>query len=155
MMSAEMWSIVAAGASWSAAKAHVLRDVHWIGGNPKVDEVYGYAGYDPATQRGMVAIRNPKTRAATFTVIPCLHLEIPADQHAAWSCEATLAWGKENPEHLGKDAGNAGGGGGSVPSLPAVQFSLATQQERQHCSGWSFQLPPHQLLVYDVSCKPA
>ena len=40
-------------ASWSADNAHMLQDVHWIGGSPLKDDVYGYAGMSkgPGTHR--------------------------------------------------------------------------------------------------------
>ena len=60
------------------------------------------------------------------------------------------AWGEGNPQHP-----PTGGTGGIAAALPAVRFSVATEQDRKACTGWQFKLPPHQLLVYDVSCSPA
>lgn len=40
---------------WSHARAHVLRDSHMIGGNPRTDEPYGWASYSPQTRQGVQA----------------------------------------------------------------------------------------------------
>ncbi|HEY9180039.1 MAG TPA: enterotoxin, partial [Candidatus Baltobacteraceae bacterium] len=60
LLSARNWDDIARWAKWSAANAGVLRDTHWIGGNPERLDVYGWASWSP--RMGIVTLRNPSDR---------------------------------------------------------------------------------------------
>lgn len=64
LLTTDMWDQLAGGARWSAANADVFPDVHWIGGDPGKDEVYGYAAWAP--RKGVLSLRNPSTETKTF-----------------------------------------------------------------------------------------
>jgi hypothetical protein len=57
MMTAENWDDLAEAAKWSHANADVLVDTHWIGGDPREGQVYGWASW--SKRKGILALRNP------------------------------------------------------------------------------------------------
>ncbi len=77
LLTAQNWDDLAAAAKWSRANSATLRDVHWVGGDPGKLEVYGWAAWSPA--KGIVTLRNPSDRPATFVLEPGAALELPAD----------------------------------------------------------------------------
>ncbi len=69
------WNDLAQSAKWSAANADVLRDTHWIGGNPARLDVYGWAAWSP--RKGIVTLRNPNSSAQEFVLDVERALELP------------------------------------------------------------------------------
>ena len=47
LLSQADWDTLAEAAAWSRANAAVLVDTHWIGGDPSLLEVYGWASWNP------------------------------------------------------------------------------------------------------------
>jgi len=76
LLSQEDWDILAEGAKWSRANAATLVDSHWIGGNPRKLEVYGWASW--SREKGIVTLRNPGGSPQTFTLDLAKALELPA-----------------------------------------------------------------------------
>jgi hypothetical protein len=76
MMTPKMWDALAEAAKWSRANADVLVDTHWIGGNPDRGQVYGYASWSP--RKGIVALRNPSRKPASYVLDLAATLELPA-----------------------------------------------------------------------------
>ncbi len=70
------WDDLAAAAKWSRANSATLCDVHWLGGDPYKLEAYGWAAWSPA--KGIVTLRNPSDRPATFTFEAGTAFELPA-----------------------------------------------------------------------------
>lgn len=64
MMTAEAWDQVAAAAKWAHAHADVLRDAHWVGGDPLKLEPYGYAAWNP--RQATLMLRNPADQPRTI-----------------------------------------------------------------------------------------
>ena len=64
LLSEDDWDTLAEAARWSRANADVLKDTHWIGGNPGRLDVYGWAAWAP--RKGIVTLRNPDARTRTF-----------------------------------------------------------------------------------------
>jgi len=54
------WDDLAEAAKWSRANADVLKDTHWVGGNPQWLEVYGWAAWTP--REGILVLRNPSDK---------------------------------------------------------------------------------------------
>ncbi len=77
LLSPKNWDDLAAAAKWSRANTATLRDVHWIGGDPVKLEAYGWAAWSPA--KGIVTLRNPSDRPATFVLEAGAAFELPAD----------------------------------------------------------------------------
>ncbi|MGN6265340.1 MAG: hypothetical protein ACTHM5_06680 [Ginsengibacter sp.] len=66
LLTTPMWNCLASAAKWSHENADVLKDVHWIGGDPEKEEVYGYASWNP--RKGIFSLRNPSGTKKTFKV---------------------------------------------------------------------------------------
>ena len=60
LLKAENWDDLAEAAEWSRANAEVLKDTHWIGGDPAWGEIYGWASWSP--EKGILVLRNPSDR---------------------------------------------------------------------------------------------
>jgi hypothetical protein len=65
LMNSRNWDDLAEAANWSRANADVLVDTHWIGGDPGKNEVYGWASWN--SRKGILVLRNPDDKPATFT----------------------------------------------------------------------------------------
>jgi hypothetical protein len=66
LLTPQMWDCLAAAAKWSQDNAHVLQDVHWIGGDPAKEEIYGYAAWAPG--KGVITLRNPSPNSQTISI---------------------------------------------------------------------------------------
>ena len=66
LLSETNWDDLAEAAKWSRANAEVLRDTHWIGGDPAWLEVYGWASWTPG--KGILVLRNPSNQAKTIRI---------------------------------------------------------------------------------------
>jgi hypothetical protein len=95
LLSAENWDDLAAAAKWARARAAVLRDSHWVGGDPVRGEVYGWAAWAPG--QATLALRNPTDRPARFEFDLGATLELPAGEARAW--QATPAYAKGDVQH--------------------------------------------------------
>ncbi len=71
------WDILAAAAKWARANAEVLRDNHWIGGDPGRLDVYGWAGWTP--EKAIITFRNPSDRPQLARLDLRRQLELPPD----------------------------------------------------------------------------
>lgn len=82
LMHPRWWDILADGVKWLKANERVLRDVHWVGGDPVVGkggvgEIYGYASADGGM--GVVTLRNPSDRAQEFSASLAEVLDLPEE----------------------------------------------------------------------------
>ncbi len=75
LLTTEDWNVLAAGAKWSRARAGILKDVHWIGGDPKKGEVYGWAAWSP--EGWVVTLRNPADHSQEYHLVLGEALELP------------------------------------------------------------------------------
>lgn len=69
------WNVLAKAIKWSRAHKDVLPDVHWVGGNPKNEEVYGFASWNP--KHGTLMLRNPSDKIQQYTFRLQNVLELP------------------------------------------------------------------------------
>jgi len=72
-----MWDCLAAAAKWSQNNSNVLQDVHWIGGHPSKEEIYGYAAWQPG--KGVFTLRNPSTKSQTISIDVQKIFELPGN----------------------------------------------------------------------------
>jgi hypothetical protein len=92
LLTAANWDDLAEAANWSRANAEVLRDTHWIGGDPAHLDVYGWAAWSPA--KGILVLRNPSDHEQTIAIRLHDAFALPADvaqvYHAAspWKDDA-------------------------------------------------------------------
>jgi hypothetical protein len=67
---------MAESAKWSRANADVLADTHWVGGDPALGQVYGWASW--SKRKAVLALRNPSDRLAMVEVDAAKVFELPA-----------------------------------------------------------------------------
>ncbi|MBK0383657.1 hypothetical protein I5M32_11875 [Pedobacter sp. SD-b] len=75
LLNSNNWDQLAKAIAWSRKNATVLADVHWVGGNPAKQEVYGFASWNP--QKATLSLRNPSDQTQTFKVNVRDVLQIP------------------------------------------------------------------------------
>ena len=88
LLSAEDWDVLAETAKWSRANAELLKDSHWIGGDPAKLEVYGWASW--RKEKAIITLRNPSDKPQDFTANLAQLLELP--QGAVASFKARSPW---------------------------------------------------------------
>jgi hypothetical protein len=71
------WDTLAAAAKWSRANADVLRDTHWIGGDPGRLDVYGWAAWSPS--KAFITLRNPDDKPQLAVLDVGRQLQLPED----------------------------------------------------------------------------
>ncbi len=92
LLSDRDWDVLAESANWSRENADVLRDTHWIGGDPDRLEVYGWASWSPG--KSIITLRNPSDRAQLAVVDLQRQLALPAGAahrfraHSPWKSDA-------------------------------------------------------------------
>jgi hypothetical protein len=119
------WDDLAEAAKWSRANAEVLKDTHWIGGDPAWLEVYGWGSWSEAANggkgKGILVLRNPSDRDQTIEITLQDVLELPAG--VAQDYVAKSPW-KD-------DAGHA---------------AIALNARKAH----AFRLAPFEVLTLDL-----
>jgi hypothetical protein len=75
LLTEEDWDILAEAAKWSRTNAGTLVDTHWVGGDPALLEVYGWASWSP--RKGILVLRNPSDKPQDFVVDVNSAFELP------------------------------------------------------------------------------
>jgi hypothetical protein len=86
------WDAIAEGAKWSRANADVLVDTHWIGGDPGMLEVYGWASWSP--RKGILTLRNPSDKPQALAVDIQQAFELPPNAPRRY--QAHSPWQKDS-----------------------------------------------------------
>ena len=76
LLSPRDWDVLAEAAKWSRRNAEVLRDTHWVGGDPGQLEVYGWAAWSPA--KAVLTLRNPGERRQSIEIDVGQAFELPS-----------------------------------------------------------------------------
>jgi len=127
LLSERNWDTLAETARWARRQAAVLRDSHWIGGDPARGEIYGFASWAP--KQGVLALRNPAGEAGSFGFVLAELLELPRGEPARW--RATPAFGHGRARELRAD------GSARIELKPyeVVVLDLAPSSLRRTSSG--------------------
>jgi hypothetical protein len=88
------WDDLAEAAKWSRANADVLKDTHWIGGDPEWLEVYGWASWTP--HKGILVLRNPSDKEQTIRIKLQDAFELPPGAAQVYSAKSP--W-KDDADH--------------------------------------------------------
>ena len=80
------WDDLAEAAKWSRSHADILKDTHWIGGDPAWLEVYGWASWAP--RMGILVMRNPSDKPQTFSVDIQKAFQLPVNAPRAYSAKS-------------------------------------------------------------------
>ncbi|MGO9338106.1 MAG: enterotoxin [Terracidiphilus sp.] len=87
------WDVLAETAKWSRRNAATLVDTHWVGGDPRWLQVYGWAAWSP--QKAILTLRNPSAQAQDFDLDILRAFELPAGAarrflaHSPWAADAS------------------------------------------------------------------
>jgi hypothetical protein len=87
------WDVLAEAAKWSRRNAAVLKDTHWVGGDPRWLAAYGWASWTP--KKAILTLRNPSDKPQDFRLDVGQAFELPADAarrfhaHSPWQDEAS------------------------------------------------------------------
>jgi hypothetical protein len=92
----ENWDALGKAAAWSRGNADVLKDTHWVGGDPGKLQVYGWASWSP--RMSILVLRNPADKPATFDVDAQQVFELP--KGAPQTYQARSPW-KEHEKKPG------------------------------------------------------
>lgn len=76
------WDDLAEAAKWSRSNADVLKDTHWVGGDPAWLEVYGWASWSP--RMGILVLRNPSDKPQSVRIDVKKIFELPAGAPQAY-----------------------------------------------------------------------
>lgn len=77
VLTSDEWDTLAECAKWSRSNAATLVDTHWIGGDPKQLEPYGWASWSGG--KGIVTLRNPSDGPRRFALDVQRAFELPPD----------------------------------------------------------------------------
>jgi hypothetical protein len=69
------WDCLAKAISWARENENVMADVHWVGGDPSKEQVYGYAAW--SKDHGILSLRNPSPEKKSFLVDVGKVFELP------------------------------------------------------------------------------
>jgi hypothetical protein len=96
LLTPQDWDLIARAARWARARAPVLKDSHWQGGDPARDQVYGWAAWSP--ERSVIALRNPSSRPQSYALNLAAALELPTGAARGFSAKAV--YGRPAPRTL-------------------------------------------------------
>ena len=120
LLSESNWNDLAEAANWSRSNADVLKDTHWVGGDPAWLQIYGWASWTHR-RKSILVLRNPGDRPQTIRLKLQDVLELP--QGAPQTYTAASPW---------KD--------------DAAQTALQLKAQQPH----DFVLAPFQVLTLDL-----
>ncbi len=80
------WDTLAEAAKWSRANADVLVDTHWVGGDPALLEVYGWASW--SSQKAILVLRNPSDKPQSITLDIAQALQVPAGGAVVYTAQS-------------------------------------------------------------------
>jgi hypothetical protein len=86
LLSEANWNDLAEAAKWSRANADILRDTHWIGGDPAWLEVYGWASW--TARKGILVLRNPNNKEQTIRIKLQDAFELPPEAAQVYSARS-------------------------------------------------------------------
>jgi hypothetical protein len=92
LLSDANWDVLAESAKWSRTNAATLKDTHWVGGDPRWLQVYGWASWSAA--KGILTLRNPSDKPQTISLDVEQIFELPAGAprrykaHSPWAADA-------------------------------------------------------------------
>jgi hypothetical protein len=95
LLSPQNWDTLAEAATWSRTNASILKDTHWIGGDPAWLNVYGWASW--TSKKGILVLRNPSGKSQSITIDLSKALELPEDAVRSYSAKSPWKTDAEQP----------------------------------------------------------
>jgi hypothetical protein len=97
-LSSQQWDYLKKAITWARQHAHLMPDVHWIGGDPAKEQVYGYAAW--SNNEGYLTLRNPSDHAQTFAVDARKVFDLPAGANAKFNFIDARAQADDHKQHV-------------------------------------------------------
>jgi hypothetical protein len=97
------WNCIAEASTWAKENEKIMADVHWVGGDPAKEEVYGFAAW--SSGKAILSLRNPSKVEKTFEVNVPGVFELPAnaiDEYVFYNARAMNANEKKRSIEHGK-----------------------------------------------------
>ena len=85
MMVPQGWDAAAEAIGWSRRNSDVLVDSHWVGGDPGLGQVYGFASWSP--RKGILVLRNPTDEPASIAIDVQTAFELPVGAAGVYAIE--------------------------------------------------------------------
>lgn len=123
LLSKEDWDMLAEAAQWARRNADVMIDTHWIGGDPRQLQVYGWAAWSP--EKGIITLRNPSDKKQTYALDVARAFELPA--RAPRKYHARSPWLKDRDS---KSLSFTGGEPKTLTLAPFEVINLEASPER-------------------------
>jgi hypothetical protein len=95
LLSGADWDVLAEAARWSRENADVLVDTHWIGGDPALLEVYGWASWNP--QKAILVLRNPANKPQSIMLDIAEAFQMPSGSIDAYELHSPWKEDREQP----------------------------------------------------------
>ncbi len=95
LLSTQNWDTLAEAANWSRGNASILKDTHWIGGDPAWLNVYGWASWTP--KKGILVLRNPSDKPQSITLDLAKALELPDNAPRSYLANSPWKTDAEKP----------------------------------------------------------
>lgn len=95
LLSEKKWNDLAEAAKWAKENADVLKDSHWIGGDPSQGDAYGFASW--SEKKGILVLRNPSTKPTTLIGSLRDLFELPKDHLCKFNISSL---GSEEKEYV-------------------------------------------------------
>jgi len=86
LLSEKNWDVLAEAARWSRENQYVLKDTHWVGGDPGWLQVYGWASWSKG--KSILVLRNPSDKAQSITLDLGQVLELPSGAARRYSARS-------------------------------------------------------------------
>jgi hypothetical protein len=83
------WDALAEAAAWARRNADILVDTHWVGGDPKKLEVYGWAAWSP--RGATLVLRNPSDKPQQIEIEPKEVFELPESAAEKYTMKSPYA----------------------------------------------------------------
>lgn len=115
-LSSQQWDYLKKAITWARRQAHLMTDVHWIGGDPGKEEVYGYAAW--SNNEGYLTLRNPSDQVQTFTVDSRKVFDLPGGANAKFNFIDARAQADDHKQHI------VGSGESVTVTLQPFQFMV-------------------------------
>lgn len=74
-MTDSIYDVIAEAGKWALSNEDIMEDTHWVGGNIRNGEVYGYASWN--RRGGTLSLRNPKTTSQSISLDIGKAFELP------------------------------------------------------------------------------
>ncbi|MCI5050119.1 MAG: hypothetical protein MRY32_07310 [Rickettsiales bacterium] len=85
------WAQLKEGIAFAKRFEPLMKDTHWVGGDPAQSHIYGWACYDENRQEGLVTLRNPHNAEQSAPIDVAMALELPKGSASEWIAEPLWA----------------------------------------------------------------